>query len=268
MTPVRTARFHQVSAFARTAFSGNPAGVVLLERWPGDRELQCLAAEIGLAATAFIVAGPGGHELRWFTPTVEEQLCGHATLAAAWVLFHGEAPNRRTESRISFRTRAGLLTVERGPNDLLTIDMPGSPVAPVPDDEALTNALGCAPVKLFAARYYLALLKDADSVINLQPDIAAIGRLDRPWVVVTAEGHGEFDCVSRYFAPGNGISEDSATGSAHCMIVPFWAQRLGKTKLRAFQASRRGGFLECEIVGDRTRLGGYCIPFMEGIITI
>lgn len=260
------ADFFQISAFAGTAFGGNPAGVVLLDEWLDDIRLQRIAAEINLAATAFLVMGDEQHRLRWFTPTVEEDICGHGTLAAAWALFHRGIGN--DNPALTFETRSGPLVVERYPDGRLGIDMPARPVAPVIAAPGLVEALGCKPREILAARYYMAVLDSAGSVRNLKPNIAAIAGLDRPWVVVTAKGDGAYDCVSRYFGPGNGVPEDSATGSAHCMIAPYWAGRLGRTNLRAYQASRRGGIIDCDVRGDRVVVSGECCLFVEGKILI
>jgi PhzF family phenazine biosynthesis protein len=261
------ADFFQIAAFARTAFAGNPAGVVFLDRWLDDALLQSIAAEANVSATAFVVTGAAGYQLRWFTPTLEETICGHGTLAAAWALFHRRGIGHDKPS-LTFQTRSGPLEVERSADGRLGIDMPARPVVPVADAPGVADALGCKPREILADRYYLAVLHSADAVRHLKPDISAIARLDKPWVVVTAEGDGEYDCVSRYFGPGNGIPEDSATGSAHCMITPYWAARSGRTRFHAYQASARGGVIDCDVKGDRVIVSGHCVPFLEGSILI
>ena len=217
--------------------------------------------------SAFVVTGAESHRLRWFTPTVEEEICGHGTLAAAWVLFHRRIVGNDSRS-LTFQTRSGPLVVQQYSDGRLGIDMPARPVVPVAAAPGLAEALGCQPRAILAARYYMAVLDSADAVRHLKPNIPAIARLERPWVVVTAKGDGEFDCVSRYFGPGNGVPEDSATGSAHCMIAPYWASRLGRTSLHACQASRRGGIIDCDVRGDRVVLSGQCNLFVEGKILI
>ena len=261
------AAFFQIAAFAGTAFSGNPAGVVLLDGWLEDALLQSIAAELDLSATAFVVEDAVGYQLRWFTPTVEEEICGHATLAAARALFH-RSKSDDDKRHMTFQTRSGPLAVQQYADGRLAIDMPAKPVSPVDAAPAVAEALGCEPRQIFAARYYMAVLDSAEAVRQLKPDIPAIARLDRPWVVVTAEGDGEYDCVSRYFGPGNGVPEDSATGSAHCMVAPYWASRLGRSSLHAHQASRRGGIIDCEVRADRVILSGHCNLFLEGTIQI
>ncbi|HEY2291369.1 MAG TPA: PhzF family phenazine biosynthesis protein [Thermoanaerobaculia bacterium] len=254
-------RIFQVDAFTTRRFAGNPAAVMPLDRFPEDGLLQALAAENNLAETAFLVADGGDYRLRWFTPTTEVPLCGHATLASAAVVMERLEPGR---SRVVFHSASGPLTVTRTASGY-RMDFPARPSRPVPAPPSLADALGVIPIEVWADPFnYLALLESAPAVRELAPDIAAIARLDRGGVIVTAPGDGTYDFVSRYFAPAKGIPEDPVTGGAHCALTPFWAPRLGKTELRAFQASRRGGELVCRLAGDRVELEGACVFYLEG----
>lgn len=230
----------QLDAFTTRRFSGNPAAVVVLEGFPDDAVLQEVAAENNLAETAFIVRSGGRYRLRWFTPTVEVPLCGHATLAAGAVVVERLEPGL---DRVVFDTASGQLTVDRDGAGY-RMDLPARTVRAVPMPPALSAALGVEPLETAVdGNNYLALLPGADDVRSLQPDVAAIARLDRTGVVVTAAGDGTYDFVSRYFAPAKGIAEDPVTGGAHCALVPFWAARTGKDTFFAYQASPRGGEL-------------------------
>lgn len=258
--------FH-VDAFTDRIFSGNPAAVVILDSWPEDALLQAIAAENNLSETAFVRADGDVLELRWFTPRIEVPLCGHATLATAFVL--------RTLSGIGrdpmiFSTRSGLLAV-RESGGLFTLDFPA--LAVMPDDSerpAISRALGVGPREIHAARdRYLCVLEDAAAVCTLTPDHAALARLRLSGLMVTAPlAAGDDDFVSRYFAPAKGVPEDPVTGAAHCALAPFWAQRLGKTRLTGFQASARGGRVICEVAGDRVLLTGAARLYMQGVIVI
>ncbi len=256
---------YQVDAFADRLFAGNPAAVCPLERWLPDDVLQAIAAENHLSETAFLVGGDGRYDIRWMTPVVEVDLCGHATLASAYVVLRHREPSL---DQVVFRTRkAGDLTV-RSRGDELAMDFPArppQPCAPVPE---LARALGAEPVEVLASRDYLAVFPRASDVSALRPDFAALARLERHGVIVTAPGEGDVDFVSRFFAPAEGIDEDPVTGSAHCTLVPWWAARLGKTCLRARQVSRRGGSLTCELDGDRVIIAGRAVLYLEGWITI
>jgi PhzF family phenazine biosynthesis protein len=257
---MRTPIFH-VDAFAPRRFAGNPAAVMPLERFPADATLQAVAAENNLAETAFLVAEGGDYRLRWFTPTVEVPLCGHATLASAAVVLERLEPARRG---VVFHSASGPLTVHRAAAGYV-MDFPARPAAPVSTSPAFAAALGVAPLEVRADAFnYMALLASAQAVRELAPDIAALARLDRDGVIVTAAGDGGYDFVSRYFAPANGIPEDPATGSAHCTLAPFWAERIGKTAFRAAQLSPRGGEIVCRLVGDRVELEGTCVFYLEG----
>ena len=257
---------YQVDAFATDEpFSGNPAAVCPLGTWLPDAVMQAVAAENNLSETAFFVPEGDGYRLRWFTPTTEVDLCGHATLASAFVVFGWLAPWRRG---VTFQTeKAGPLTVTRD-NGLLALDFPARPPQPCAISEALADALGKRPTALLAARDYLAVFERAEDVAALKPDLAAVAGLDRFAVIVTAPGTDGVDFVSRFFAPARGIDEDPVTGSAHCTLIPYWAGRLGRSRLEARQLSRRGGHLSCGLHGDRVTIAGRAVLYMEGTITI
>lgn len=253
----------QLDAFASRRFSGNPAAVMLLDRFPPEAVLQALAAENNLAETAFLVAENGDYRIRWFTPAIEVPLCGHATLASAAVVMERLEPGRET---VVFHSASGPLTVHRSGAGYV-MDFPRRTLAPVEAPAELPSALGAAPVEVvWDGSNFLARLANAEIVRSLDPDLAAIERLARAGVIVTAPGDEGFDFVSRYFAPAKGIPEDPVTGGAHCGLTPFWAERLNKTAFRAFQASRRGGEIVCRLVGDRVELEGACVFYLEGTV--
>jgi PhzF family phenazine biosynthesis protein len=262
--PVRIP-LYQIDAFADGPFTGNPAAVCPLESWLPDKVMQSVAAENNLSETAFFVPEGDGYRLRWFTPTTEVDLCGHATLASAFVVFRWLTPQR---SEVSFQTQqAGPLTVSRD-GDLLALDFPARPPSPCPIPEELATALGRRPAAILAARDYLAVYDTAEDIKALTPDFAAIANLDRFAVIVTAPGTGGIDFVSRFFAPARGVDEDPVTGSAHCTLIPYWAERLGKTRLEARQLSRRGGALSCTMRGERVTIAGRAVLYLEGMIAI
>lgn len=261
MTPSTRHRIFQVDAFATQRFTGNPAAVVVLPRFPPDQTMQAVAAENNLAETAFLVRDGDAYRLRWFTPVVEVPLCGHATLASAAVVMERLEPGRR---RVVFQTASGPLTVSRG-DDQYVMNFPSRPFEAIPVRPELATALGAVPGELFINAFnYMAVLDTPATVRGLSPDVEALAKLDRPGVIVTAPGDGEYDFVSRYFAPAKGIPEDPVTGAAHCMLAPYWAGRLGRTSLTAFQVSRRGGEVVCRLLGDRVELAGRCVFFLEG----
>jgi PhzF family phenazine biosynthesis protein len=252
---------YQVDAFASRRFAGNPAAVMVLDRFPDDPMLQAVAAENNLAETAFLVPAGEDFLLRWFTPTVEVPLCGHATLASAAVVMERLDPERK---RVVFHSASGPLSVERTATGYV-MDFPARVSEPMATPPLLTAAIGYTPVEVVADRFnYLALLETVDQVRSLAPDQGTISKLDRSGLIVTAPGDNGYDFVSRYFAPAKGIPEDPVTGGAHCALAPYWAERLGKTTFRAFQASKRGGEILCRLVGDRVELEGSCVFYLEG----
>ncbi len=252
--------YFEVDAFASKPFHGNPAGVCPLANWLPDATMQSIAAENNLSETAFFVPRGNDYELRWFTPKVEMDLCGHATLASAFILF-SELGFRGDSVR--FHTRSGILSVTRE-DDVLTLDFPSRPPASCTVPEALIRSLGRKPVEVLKARDYFVIFATEDDVRSLQPDFAGLGTLDAS-VIVTAPG-SDCDFVSRFFAPTAGIPEDPVTGSAHCTLIPYWSQRLGKAKLFARQISKRGGELFCSDAGERVRIGGKAVLYLKGEI--
>jgi PhzF family phenazine biosynthesis protein len=255
--------FYQVDAFTSRLFAGNPAGVCLLAGWLPDDVLQSIAAENNLAETAFVVQRDSYFDLRWFTPTIEVDLCGHATLAPAHIIFQHLGYR---DAVVRFQTRAGELTVTRN-DDLLTLDFPARPAAVCPVPEALREGLGLAPTSAAKARDYLAVFDSEQIVRELRPDMAALMRLDCLGIIVTAPGD-ECDFVSRFFAPRAGVPEDPVTGSAHCTLIPYWAERLRRPCLRALQVSRRGGELFCEHRGQRVSIAGRAVTYSSGFLHV
>lgn len=255
----------QVDAFTQRLFGGNPAAVMPMPAFPDDALMQAIAAENNLAETAFLVPEDCEYRLRWFTPTTEVLLCGHATLASAAVVMERLEPGR---SCVVFQSASGPLTVSRTGTGYL-MDFPSRPARQVPAPPALADALRVVPVEVLDDNFnYIAVLEHAGLVRELAPDMDGLAGLDRAGVVVTAEGAEPHDFVSRYFAPAKGIPEDPVTGGAHCGLVPYWSKRLGKTSFRAYQASRRGGEIVCRLAGDRVELEGSCVFYLEGVVNI
>jgi PhzF family phenazine biosynthesis protein len=256
---------YQVDAFTGDLFGGNPAAVCPLERWLPDATLQAIAAENNLSETAFFVGDGDSYALRWFTPTVEVDLCGHATLASGFVVMSFLEPEREA---VSFRTvKAGTLTVTRNEN-MLAMDFPARPAAPAAAPAGLLEALGGTPRAVLRARDYLVVYDSAGAIAALAPDLAALAKVDCWAAIVTAPGEDGIDFVSRFFAPKQGVPEDPVTGSAHCTLVPYWAKRLGKVELEARQLSRRGGALRCALNGNRVSIGGRAVVYLEGQISV
>jgi PhzF family phenazine biosynthesis protein len=261
---------YQVDVFAEALFAGNPAGVCPLQRWLPDATMQSIAAENNLAETAFFVrdeTGASDFVLRWFTPTFEIELCGHATLGSGYVLFSelGFAGDL-----IRFRTlRAGLLSVRRE-NGALWLDLPARMPTPLGSTPDALDGLGAAPKTwLESGNKFFGVFDDASQVAALNPDMTRLRKLGERGIVVTAPRRtpGE-DFVSRFFAPGMGVDEDPATGSAHCLLVPYWAQRLGRTELEATQLSPRGAKLTCRLAGERVEMSGKVQPYLKGEISV
>jgi PhzF family phenazine biosynthesis protein len=258
-------RIWQVDAFAGKRFGGNPAAVVPLDEWLSDELMLAIAAENNLSETAYFVRQGDDFRIRWFTPTQEVALCGHATLASAYVLFHELEPGRE---RVTFASQSGPLSVERE-GDKLVLDFPANAVEPG-EHAALVAALGRAPRELYRAKQWLALYDSEDEVRALAPDMAGIVVTGVYGVIATAPSR-DCDFVSRFFAPTAGVPEDPATGSAHTYLTPFWAAKLGKTSLFARQVSRRGGELWCQMAAPdaaRVRIAGKVQPYLQGFIDV
>jgi PhzF family phenazine biosynthesis protein len=267
-----TLKLWQIDAFAAQPFEGNPAAIVPLDTWIEAALMQKIAEENNLAETAFFVRrGEGRYELRWFTPSGEVDLCGHATLASAWLIFERLEPGLGS---VSFETRSGALVVKRGEGGVNRMSLPSDIVAPYEEEDGFASqigeALGIPPAsEIFRGRYVMAVW-DKPEIIRAIRDCGHIADVLRPldmWgLIVTAPGDAGYDFVSRFFAPDKGVPEDPVTGSAHCALAPFWAKRLGRTALRARQESPRGGDLFCVVDGARTILSGPCALYLEGEI--
>ena len=251
----------QIDAFADVLFQGNPAAVCPLDSWLPDKVLQSIAEENNLAETAFYVRKNDHYDLRWFTPTKEVDLCGHATLAAAHVLFGLNGFNK-----ITFQTRSGTLHVLREDN-LLTLDFPAQVGVPCEIPTGMVEALGRKPHACYRAMDYLAVFDNEEEVVAMTPDFRRLTVLDLRGVIVTAPGR-TVDFVSRFFAPNYGIDEDPVTGSAHCALAPYWAKRLGKPTMNARQLSKRTGTLRCRVEGERVFISGRTVAYLEGTIQI
>ncbi len=258
-------RIFQIDAFTTRRFAGNPAAVMPMDSFPADVVMQAIAAENNLSETAFLVPAGGDYRLRWFTPTVEVPLCGHATLASAAVVMERLEPGR---NKVVFHSASGPLTVNRVDTGYV-MDFPVRRSEPVATPPELAEALGVVPIEVFVNYFnYIVLLENTQVLHELAPDMAALARMDRSGVIVTAQGDGTYDFVSRYFCPAKGVAEDPVTGGAHCMLAPYWAKRLGRTAFRAYQASKRGGEMICRLVGDRVELEGACVFYLEGEVEI
>lgn len=255
--------YYQVDAFTAQPFRGNPAGVCLLREWLPEALLQRIAAENNLSETAFLIPADGGYHLRWFTPVQEVDLCGHATLASAFVLFSELGHPGDT---VRFETRSGRLTAVRRA-DLIELDFPSRPPTPCATPAELVRGLGAKPREVLRSRDYVAVFEAEADVAGLAPDMAVLARLDCLGIIATARGR-EADFVSRFFAPRAGVPEDPVTGSAHCSLIPFWAGRLGKAELFARQISRRGGELFCRLMGERVGIGGRAVIYCRGELEV
>lgn len=257
---------YQVDAFAERAFEGNPAAVCPLDRWLPDATMQAIAAENNLAETAFFVPSQEAgtdFDLRWFTPTVEVDLCGHATLASAYVICEhlGQA-----DHGVRFSSKSGPLGVTRE-GERYVLDFPARQPRPVADPAPFAAALGVEPSQVLQDGMALAIFDDQAAVAALAPDMAKVAALDSFGAIASAPGE-RHDFVSRYFAPQAGIPEDPVTGSAHCVLAPYWAERLGKAEMTARQISRRGGDLQCRMKGQRVKIAGRCVLYLEGRIFV
>lgn len=255
-------RIVTVDAFTDTPFAGNPAAVCVLPEDREERWMQAVAREMNLSETAFLRREEGGYSLRWFTPAVEVELCGHATLASAHALWEDGLAEK--DGPIRFSTRSGVLTAARDGGEI-ELDFPATPPSPCDPPAGLFEALGVSERQVHRSRFdYLVELGSEPEVRSLKPDHGGLRSLGVRGVMVTARGEGEYDVVSRFFAPGAGIDEDPVTGSAHCCIGPYWAERLKKTTLRCFQASARGGSMRVKVLGERVKLLGQAVTVMRG----
>jgi PhzF family phenazine biosynthesis protein len=255
--------YYQIDAFAGAVFRGNPAGVCLLEHWLDDSTLLAIAAENNLSETAFLVKKRQDYQLRWFTPEIEIDLCGHATLASAFVVFNYVDSSLDT---VGFESKSGLLTVTRE-NDRLSMDFPSRKATSCPVPRALAKGVGAEPKEVLRARDYLAVFESEKQIQSMQPSLDKLRELDCLGIIVTAPGvHSDF--VSRFFAPRAGIPEDPVTGSSHSTLIPYWSERLGKSELHAFQLSKRGGELFCKDLGDRVTISGTAVTYLEGTIIL
>ena len=254
---------YQIDAFTRHVFSGNPAAVCPLESWLDDALMQAIAHENNLSETAFFVPGEEPLRIRWFTPSSEVDLCGHATLASAFLILN--YLDTALES-ITFTSRSGKLMVEKN-NGLLTMNFPAQPATPCPTPPALTEGLGMEPLETLRSEDFLAVFASEDQIRELHPDMKRLQDLDLRGVIVTARGD-EADFVSRFFAPKVGIDEDPVTGSAHTVLIPYWAQKLGKKDMEARQISQRGGEIFCRDRAERVLISGHAALYLTGEITV
>jgi PhzF family phenazine biosynthesis protein len=260
-------RITQVDAFTSRPFAGNPAAVCILPKAANPAWMLNVAREMNLAETAFLVPRSDGYDLRWFTPAVEVDLCGHATLASAHVLWEDGRLKPDTQAR--FHTKSGLLTAERR-DSWIELDFPATPPAAAPPPDGLVAALGAAPTFVGRSRFdYLVELDSESTVRNLAPNLSALAEVKARGVIVTAraDANSKYDFVSRFFAPQSGVPEDPVTGSAHCALTPYWSAKLGKNDLVAYQASARGGELRLRLAGARVRLAGQAVTVLRGDLT-
>lgn len=253
----------QVDAFTSKPFAGNPAAVCILSKAPEERWMRDVAREMNLSETAFLVPQDGGFSLRWFTPAVEVDLCGHATLASAHVLW--EEGHLAAGAQARFHTRSGLLLAERR-GDWIEMDFPAKVETAADSPAGLAEALGLQPSYVGRNQFdYLVEVESAEALRSAQPDHSVLRKLPVRGIIVTARSDTpEFDFISRFFAPGSGVDEDPVTGSAHCCLGPYWSKRLGKTELVAYQASARGGVVRVRCAGDRVYLGGQAVTVLRG----
>ena len=260
-----TIRLLQIDTFTDRVLGGNPAAVCPLDAWLDEATMQAIAAENNLSETAFLVPEGKGYRLRWFTPNVEVDLCGHATLAAAFVVFEELRPGADS---VAFETLSGQLTVAREGADLV-MDFPAQPAQPAPPPSVLAQALGAVPTEVLAGADWIAVFERAAQVGSLTPDHAGLATLDRRGVVATAPGdEGDADYVLRFFAPKNAVPEDPVTGNVQTALVPYWANRLGKRRLAAHQLSARGGRMICEDRGQRVSIAGRAALYMDASISV
>ena len=258
-------KMYVVNAFTKEKFGGNPAAVVPLQEWLSDEQMQQIAAQHNLAETAFIIPQKNEYQIRWFTPAVEVDLCGHATLASGHVLFNHLNYDRE---KIIFHSKSGPLFVAKLQEGKIMLDFPVN--APVETSAviAIEEGLKVKPLAVFISTFdYMVLLENQEAIENLSPDFKILAQVPARGVIATAKGNAS-DFVSRCFFPQSGIDEDPATGSAHTVTVPYWSKKLGKSKLSAIQLSKRKGYLDCEMAGDRVLMSGYAVTYLEGKILI
>lgn len=259
-------KIYQIDAFTDQIFGGNPAAVCILDAWLDTKIMQAIAQENNLAETAFIVQNNATYELRWFTPEVEVDLCGHATLAAAYVLFnyHGHI-----ENTIRFYSqRSGELRVQKAKNNYLVMDFPSDNIVAIQGNTAINKAIGLTPERTIKGKTdYLLVYNSQEEIEQIAPNFSLLDKLDCRGVIVSAPGN-KVDFVSRFFAPQCGVPEDPVTGSAHTTLTPYWTKVFGKTKMTAKQLSKRGGDLVCEYLGERVKISGKAIPYLIGEINI
>jgi PhzF family phenazine biosynthesis protein len=254
--------YFEVLAFTDRLYAGNPAGVCLLKsEWLSDERMQAIAVENNLAETAFVIERESHFDLRWFTPAIEIDLCGHATLASAHVIFNHLG---RKNDSVRFQSKSGELRVDKI-DKRLVLDFPSQPASESEVPENLTESLHARPTVILKGRDYFAVFEREEDVTAIVPDFNILAQVEAPGVCVTAPGN-DCDFVSRFFGPRVGIPEDPVTGSTHCTLIPYWSSRLGKRQLRARQLSKRGGDLFCEDRGDRVGIGGNAVTYLEGKI--
>ncbi len=257
-------KIYQIDAFTNNLFSGNPAAVCVLDKWLPDELMQNIALENNLSETAFVVKKENYYEIRWFTPNIEVDLCGHATLAAAFVLF--EYYEKAATTIIFNSYRSGELIVSKSKNGLMTMNFPTDVFQEIPNQNTLNQAIGKTPLHTFKGKTDIMLVYENEATIAaLQPNFNALEKFDFRGIIVTAKGNN-CDFVSRFFAPFCGINEDPVTGSAHTTLTPYWAKTLNKNKMTAQQISKRGGHLICEYLGDRVQISGQATLYMIGEI--
>ncbi|MFC2126157.1 PhzF family phenazine biosynthesis protein [Bacteroidota bacterium] len=257
-------KLYQIDAFTEKPFTGNPAAVVPLPSWIPDHLLQYIALENNLSETAFFVKTDSKYEIRWFTPEQEVDLCGHATLATAYVIFNSFDPEN---DDLSFHSKSGPLNVFRNENEMISLNFPSRKPEHVAQKQDFTDCFNKEPISVWKSRDYLFEYSNEQEIINLQPEFDVISNLDCLGLIVTAKGK-KYDFVSRFFAPKVGIPEDPVTGSAHSTLIPFWSEKLNKDVLTAYQCSTRGGELFCENIGDRVIISGRAVQYLEGEIDI
>lgn len=254
---------YQIDAFANKPFEGNPAAICPLQSWLPDKVMQSIAEENNLSETAFFVPTKNGFHIRWFTPVAEVDLCGHATLASAYVIFTFLGFEENT---INFESKSGLLKVVKN-ESLLVLDFPSQPPIPCKIPDEIISAFKCQPVECLKSEDYIVVFRDEDEVNSAQPDFGALSRLDLRGVAITSKST-KYDFVARFFAPKFGINEDPVTGSAYTQLVPYWSNILGITKLHAKQVSSRGGEVLCEVIGNRVNIAGKAVKYLAGEIEI